>query len=382
MQLSVITESDLIITIECASEDTAAVLKARVAAQTGLREERQILLFQGRAIGDNETVAGIGALDGDVLMLQEAPAAAPSGGRMSDAFGRLSAQDFMDNVRRNPQLLGQLAAGNPELAEAIRSNDASRVEAIVTQAREREARRQQDLAQLYLNPMDVESQRKIEELIQQKNIEENFHQAIEHTPEIFGSVTMLYVNMEVNGIPVQAFVDTGAQMTIMNQNFAEKCSLTRLIDKRFSGMAFGVGQSKIVGQIHQAPLKVAGEYIASSLIVLEQDRGPPFIFGLNNLIRHQCMVDLKAMKLIIGSINVEVPFLVEHEINKADEGLPGSGKDSSPALPNQQSNTPAAPVSEEKIQRLMALGFERQACIQALQAANGNEEIAVDFLFH
>ena len=37
--------------------------------------------------------------------------------------------------------------------------------------------RQREIAQLMLNPMDIESQRKIEELIQQKNIEENFMQA-------------------------------------------------------------------------------------------------------------------------------------------------------------------------------------------------------------
>lgn len=98
---------------------------------------------------------------------------------------------------------------------------------------------------------------------------------------------MLYINVEVNRVPVQAFVDTGAQMTIMTAEFADKCSLTRLIDKRFAGTAYGVGQSKIVGQVHQAPLKVGGQVLASSLIVLEQRSGPPFIFGLNNLLRHQ-----------------------------------------------------------------------------------------------
>jgi len=62
---------------------------------------------------------------------------------------------------------------------------------------------------------------------------------------------MLYVNLEVNGVAVKAFVDSGAQMTIMTQEFAERCYLTRLIDKRFEGVARGVGTSKIIGQIHQ-----------------------------------------------------------------------------------------------------------------------------------
>ena len=45
-------------------------------------------------------------------------------------------------------------------------------------------------------------------------------------------------------------------MTIMTQVFAEKCGLAHLIDKRFQGVAVGVGSSKIIGRIHAAPLKV------------------------------------------------------------------------------------------------------------------------------
>ncbi len=70
--------------------------------------------------------------------------------------------------------------------------------------------------------------------------------------QVFAQVSMLYVEMCVNGVPVKAFVDSGAQMTIMTAEFAARCYLTRLIDKRYKGIARGVGSSEIIGRIHQA----------------------------------------------------------------------------------------------------------------------------------
>jgi DNA damage-inducible protein 1 len=72
---------------------------------------------------------------------------------------------------------------------------------------------------------------------------------------VFGTVEMLYVDMAANGEPLKVFVDSGAQMTIMTQTCAEKCNLMRLVDKRFQGMAVGVGSNAIIGRIHHCDLK-------------------------------------------------------------------------------------------------------------------------------
>lgn len=65
---------------------------------------------------------------------------------------------------------------------------------------------------------------------------------------------MLYINARINKVGIQAFVDSGAQSTIMSVSLAERCGLMRLVDKRYAGTAVGVGQCKILGKIHAADI--------------------------------------------------------------------------------------------------------------------------------
>jgi tRNA splicing endonuclease len=60
------------------------------------------------------------------------------------------------------------------------------------------------------NPFDLELQCKIEEQIRSENLRHNLYTAMEHIPESFSSVSMLYIKLEINGCVVKAFVDSGS----------------------------------------------------------------------------------------------------------------------------------------------------------------------------
>merc|ERR1712012_1531663 len=173
----------------------------------------------------------------------------------------------------------------------------------------------------------------LEKEIEQKNIDHNMELAMEASPESFGTVIMLYINCKVNGHDVKAFVDSGAQATIMSQAAAERCGIMRLVDTRWAGIAKGVGTQKILGRVHMAQIQIEQEYLTSSFSILEA-QPMDMLLGLDMLKKHQCTIDLRKNCLMIGTTGTETKFLSENELppcarlsatQKDAAGLSGAG---------------------------------------------------------
>ena len=96
---------------------------------------------------------------------------------------------------------------------------------------------------------------------------------------------------------------------------AEKIGILKIMDKRYAGMAIGVGTSRILGRVHAANMEINGKIFVCSFTVLE-DNKVDLLFGLDNLKRHQCNIDLVQNMLHLRNGEISVPFLSEGEIKK------------------------------------------------------------------
>ncbi|XP_051028035.1 regulatory solute carrier protein family 1 member 1 isoform X2 [Acomys russatus] len=227
----------------------------------------------------------------------------------------------------NPHELSLLKERNPPLAEALLSGDLEKFSRVLVEQQQDRARREQERIRLFsADPFDLEAQAKIEEDIRQQNIEENMTIAMEEAPESFGQVAMLYINCRVNGHPVKAFVDSGAQMTIMSQACAERCNIMRLVDRRWAGIAKGVGTQKIIGRVHLAQVQIEGDFLACSFSILEE-QPMDMLLGLDMLKRHQCSIDLKKNVLVIGTTGSQTTFLPEGELPECARLAYGTGRE-------------------------------------------------------
>ncbi|KAJ1981351.1 DNA damage-inducible protein 1 [Dimargaris xerosporica] len=387
MKLLVTTTDDLFVQVDVHEDMALRDLRVLLEAETQIPAGQQQLQFRGTLLtNDTKTLKEYNITNDDALVLLRQPL------QPAAAFRTPTAPTEPAPEASDDDLMRYLDSANPQLAYQARQNPEIKKELLA-----KFRQNQRELRILQTDPMSPEAQEIIAKMIRQQNIEQSYHSALENNPEFFGQVPMLYIRCEINKFEAKAFIDTGAQSSIMSAKFAEASNLMHLVDERFVGVAKGVGESKIIGRIHGTELVVAGGQIMCSFNVLSE-LDVDMIIGLDILRRHQATIDLARDVLVISGL--ETPFLKEHEINKlssqslakasaaasstaavrAAAASPSQGK-SSGASGTSKSTGPSAQFSEDAIRTLIGFGVTREQAIKTLQAAGGNVELAASLIF-
>jgi len=395
-------------------DDVIETLSALLEVDTGIPMQQQELMILNKVLDPKNTFRNSGILSNDLLVLKR------------KVIGGMSSSSSSSNSNRLPGMMGQqqqssvnmsnpfhgldlLNMTTPQIIQyfqkqpllmqnlpypfvnAIQQGDVFVVEKFLEPLLQK-LRYEKMARRLEQNPFDVEAQKELEHLIQQSNIDKNYNDAIELQPESFIHVPMLYVPCEINKQKMIAFVDTGAQMSIMSKAAAEKCGLLRLLDTRFQGIAKGVGSAKIIGRVHLTEMILGRTSLTISLTVLDQKEGIDFIFGLDMLRKHKFIVDLGKGALVIpgmdGSSLETIPFLSEGDlpdVNQQQQRQPNTStttKDNNNNNNNTSATTSTSVIIDldQKVQQLLLLGFLKDDAVAALKMANGNLDIAASIL--
>ncbi|KAJ7393499.1 cyanamide hydratase [Desmophyllum pertusum] len=456
MKVTATLEGDQIFTLDVNDDLELENFKALLQFECHVQSSQIVIFHNGVPLRDDKkTLNGYGIKDGDVLWIQRAlqstqRLAQPSGAAPVAPVGGLSwgsiqvpnsssrpqsarnqaatAQPIQSRVDTDspeyirdmfladPHQLSLLKERNPELADALLSGNLQGFTSVLQRQRqERADRDMQRIRTMNADPFDLDAQKQIAEEIRLSNVNQNMEIAMEYSPESFGKVVMLYIDCKLDGHPVKAFVDSGAQMTFMSVACAERCHIMRLLDQRWAGIAKGVGTQKIVGRVHVAQIQIEKDFLPSSFSVME-DQPMDLVLGLDMLKRHQCCIDLKNNVLRIGTTGTETPFLSESDLPMTDrlafsdegevedkelaemedkelaeamdqsvketaQGASSSSQSSSgTGVASASSGAGVASFPEASIQKIIDLGFTRDQAILELQRANGNVDLAATAL--
>ncbi|KAL0208850.1 hypothetical protein P9112_011437 [Eukaryota sp. TZLM1-RC] len=288
-----------------------------------------------------------------------------------------SPDEFYLFLQANTMALRQLSHQKPQLYQAFQQGKSAFRQAVM---HERITQVSNYLAQSGTLPTTSE------EVQRRQLIDEQRRNMYEHHPESFIRVHMLYVRGFINDVELPLFLDTGAQQSVFSKKSAEECNIMQWLDTAFKGVAVGVGSRNILGRVHAVSVRIGNSFFDHSLTILDLDR-PLMIIGLDFMLHHQAVIDLKEKVFRIG--DESIGFLNESQVEdryKMDKASVSQTAQEAQPKNHQPSVAPGAPFEmreppKEKVKELVQLGVPENRAKLLLVETGGNVELAAQVFF-
>jgi DNA damage-inducible protein 1 len=190
MELTFVTDIGQTFVVEIDPGMELENVMALLEAESSIPINEQSISYEGKELSNPKATMQELGVQGNNAMLLLRRKVASVGGRTIEQDSEMMRLQILGD----PQLMRELQATQPEMAEAVRSNPQRFAELLLqTRERQHEAQleQQREIQRLNADPYDVEAQRKIEEAIRLQAVMENMEHAMEYSPEAFGRVTML-----------------------------------------------------------------------------------------------------------------------------------------------------------------------------------------------
>lgn len=226
LNITLVNESGSITTASVQKADKPSALANAATAAFGIPPSDQKYLYDGNPLAPDVTFENAGISDGDLIVVARqvsSPHNTAGGSAMSGAnLTQNSNARVSDRVNNNQNLSNRsqpLPSGAPQnltpqmqqlFTDFLRGVNPipGRATGQSGQARTTGMPANNARSTNFLDPMSMEGQKAIEEQIRQQNINQNMEAALEHNPEAFGRVFMLFIDCKINSTSsVKAFID-------------------------------------------------------------------------------------------------------------------------------------------------------------------------------
>lgn len=422
-------------TINVGNPQTVGDLKPFIQRKINVPVQYQDIRLDGKQLKDSDVLTEIGLNENSLLLIIPLEAQKQNSNAFDiNKFLSLGITDMFKKIKETPSILQEIKRISPELGDMFSRQDAKAIRGWLSKicvnrykqiAKKQEERKDIERA-LQQNPYDIEAQKKLEQWIQEEQIELNRRMGsfYNNTDQ---PLSLLHIQCYINDIPTRAIIDTGAQVSVISSTLASKCNVIRTVDTDFSNKLQGIGEMNSLGKIFSSQLRIESTYFSIPFTVISREDSFCLI-GLDFLQPHNAIINLKKHMLLLEvdgvrpptnttattsqehPVVIEVPFVENTEMtpnsfsdNESSTSLHPKSSSSSPqdyqmstkrepepqtmklnklSEPHQESpmDTKKEKEMEMNIQVLVSMGINESDAREALVQSRGDVGQAIDYL--